>query len=61
MHAEAHVMRCQPKTLNQLKAIVEDFASNMEEELIRKVCRNVQTRAQVCVQQKGSHFEYLLK
>ena len=54
-------MRCQPKTLNQLKAIVEDFASNMEGELIRKVCRNVQTRAQVCVQQKGSHFEYLLK
>ena len=33
----AHLLRCQPSTLEQLKGIVEDFAVNMSEDDVRKI------------------------
>jgi hypothetical protein len=38
--AMAEVTRVKPKTLDDLKDVVEDFAMNMGDELVRKICRN---------------------
>ena len=57
--AMSHVSRCQPKTINQLKTIVEDFAANMDEEMVRKMARSVYGRSKLCIEQGGGHFEHL--
>ena len=59
--AMAHVVRCQPKTIDELKAIVNDFAVNMGEEKIRSMARHTRKRAELCCQVRGGHFEHLMK
>ena len=56
----SEVTRTKPESLTALKEVVEDFALNKDEELVRKICRNAKKRAELCVAQKGSHFEHLL-
>ena len=34
----SHVFKCKPQTMDQLKGLVADFATNMSRDLIRKVC-----------------------
>ena len=58
--AMSEVTRTKPESLTALKEVVEDFALNMDKELVRKICRNVKKRAELCVAQKGGHFEHLL-
>ena len=43
----------------QLKTIVEDFATNMDEEMVRKMARSVYGRLKLCIKQGGGHFEHL--
>lgn len=57
----SEVARVKPRSLRELQEVVEDFVFNMEEELVRKICRNVKKRAEMCVAQKGGNFEHLLK
>ena len=54
--AMAHMLRCQPLTLKQLKGIIEDFAVNMDEDDVRKMTAHGRRRAELCVQQAGGHF-----
>ena len=58
-HAMSHVYRCKPETLDNLKDLVDDFARDMDKELVRKVCRSFYKRAQLCIKVKGGHFEHL--
>ena len=59
--ALAHVVRCQPKTIDELKAIVNDFAVNLGEEKIRSMARLTRKRAELCCQVRGGHFEHLMQ
>ena len=59
--ALAHVVRCQPKTIDELKAIVNDFAVNLGEEKIRSMARHTRKRAELCCQVRGGHFEHLMQ
>ena len=55
--AMSHVVRCQPTTLDQLKEVVEDFATNFDPEK----ARHTRHRAQLCKDVAGGHFEHLVK
>ena len=59
--AMAHIIRCEPCSLSELKTIVEDFADNMSEEDIRKMVRHTKKRAELCRDHFGGHFEHMLK
>ena len=59
--AMSHVVRCQPTTLQELKEVVEDFASNFDPVMARSMARHTRKRAQLCVDQAGGHFEHLVK
>ena len=38
---------------------LEDFATNLDEDITCKMCRNARKRAQACVTSGGGHFEHL--
>ena len=59
--AMAHVVRCQPATIPELKQVVEDFASNFDADTARRMARHTRYRAELCVSQAGGHFEHLVK
>ena len=59
--ALAHVVRCKPKTIDELKIIVNDFTVNLGEEKIRSMARHTRKRAELCCQVRGGHFEHLLQ
>ena len=59
--AMSHVVRCQPTTLQELKEVVEDFASNFDPVKARSMARHTRKRAQLCVDQAGGHFEHLVE
>ena len=46
-----HVYRTQPATIDDLKSIVNDFARNMDSEMVSKACKSARARF-VRVQQK---------
>ena len=56
----AHVVRCEPQTITQLKTVVEDFTQNMDEASLRKVARHLRRRAELCQSVRGGHFKHLL-
>ena len=57
----AHVLRCCPNTIEDLKSVVEDFALNFDHEKALKMARHVKYRAQLCRSVKGGHFEDLIR
>ena len=57
----AHVVRCKPSTLEQLKQVVEDFATHFDPEKARAMARHTRYRAQLCVNLAGGHFEHLVR
>ena len=56
----SEVFKAQPTTIEQLKQVVEDVVRKMEPDSLRKVVRHTLKRAELCVSQKGGHFEHLL-
>ena len=46
-----------PKTLDDLKTVVEDFFSSLPEDLVRRTVANIRKRAELCVKNNGGHFE----
>ena len=59
--AEAEVFQKKPKTIPELKAIVETYASRIPRDTLLRVADNFVERAKKCNQEDGGHFEYLLK
>ena len=55
--AEKEVCDKRPKSLNQLKLIVENFAREIPQETLFKVADNFCTRAEFCLQEAGGHFQ----
>ena len=55
-----NVKKRQPSNIEELKNIVEEFASGVSEEFLRKIARHTRKRAALCVQEQGGHFEHLL-
>ena len=58
--AMSEVTRTKPESLTALKEVVEDFALNMDEELVRKICRNVKRGLNCGRLKRGGNFEHLL-
>ena len=58
--ATSYLRKIKPESLEDLKRAVEDFAANLDEEAIRKMCRHTRKRALACVSAGGSHFEHLM-
>ena len=52
---------CQPSTLDQLKQVVEDFATTFDPEKAKSMARHTKYRAQLCINQAGGHFEHLVR
>ena len=59
--AEKEVFDKKPKSLEELKLIVENFAKGISRDTLLRVADNFCTRAKLCIQEEGGHFEYLLK
>ena len=59
--AMAEVWKKKPKTIPELKKVVEDFFNNLGPDFIKNCVLNIKKRAQLCVQEQGGHFEHLLK
>ena len=55
----SHVIRCQPKTIPELKSMVEDFATNLDKEQILKMARHTKKRSEYCLEENGGHFDRL--
>ena len=58
--AQSIVYKKKPETIEELTWIVEEFFGNLDEENIRKTVANLLKRAQLCVQERGGHFEHKL-
>ena len=59
--ASEHLRSVRPETLDDMKRAVEDFAINLDEVAIRKMCRHARKRALACIEAGGGHFEHLMK
>ena len=57
--AEARVRKEKPKTVVELKAVVENFVGEISKETLLNVADNFIKRAKMCHQQDGGHFEHL--
>ena len=53
-----HVYRVQPKLIEELKSVIEDFSQAVDFELIRKVCRSARTQFEILQLEKGGRFEH---
>ena len=60
---ENHVNHKNPENKIELLYTVNESAYEifMDQDLVRKVILNIKKRAKLCVEQKGGHFEHLLK
>ena len=50
----------QPKSINELRQVIEDTANNMDSKVLHKVVENFIKRAETCVKYGGGHFEHQL-
>ena len=50
-----------PKTIPELKAIVETYATRIPGDTLLRVADNFMERAKICNQEYDGHFEHLLK
>ena len=60
---ENHVNHVNPQDKIGLINTVNEAANElfMDQDLVRKIILNIKKRAKLCVEQKGGHFEHLLK
>ena len=59
--AQQEVYKAKPKSIEELKNVVERFAKGQKMETILRAANNFVKRAKLCVEQEGGHFEHLLK
>ena len=55
-----HVFRCKPSTNDELKQVVNDFATSMDAKMIKKVCASARKRFVKMCETLGRHFEHLI-
>jgi hypothetical protein len=49
-----------PQTIDDLKQNIEVAISNISQETLKKVARNMVTRVNTCYAENGGHFQHLL-
>ena len=54
------VWEAKPKSIPDLKSVVEDYFSTIDKDLVKKCVLNIKKRAALCVKEKGGHFEHLM-
>ena len=54
------VWEAKPKSIAELKTVVEGYFSTIDKDLVKKCVLNIKKRAALCVKEKGGHFEHLL-
>ena len=59
--AEKKVLEKKPKTVEELKMVVETFTREVSSDTLLRVSDNFMKRAAFCVQEKEGHFEHILK
>lgn len=59
-HSMNHVFRTKPSSIEELKSIVNEFAENMDPDLIVRACESARFRFEKLQQEQGGHFEHLL-
>ena len=57
-YAQSEVYRQKPATLQGVKAVVEEVAAMLDEDMIRCAVQNVMKRAQLCMEENGAQFEH---
>ena len=55
--AMKEVWEQKPETIPELVSVVENFFESLSEEIVRKSVGNIMKRAELCVKNKGGHFE----
>ena len=58
--AMVEVFKEKPETISDLKTVVENYFNSLSPEFIKNCVRNIIKRAEICVKQKGGHFEHLM-
>ena len=51
----------QPDSIQDIMHLVEEASNELTSDVIRKSCRNIRKRAQMCLAQRGKHFQHLIK
>ena len=59
-YANKKVFEKQPKSINELRQVIEDTANNMGSKMLHKVVENFMKRAVTCVKYGGGNFEHQL-
>ena len=60
IHSMNHVFRTKPATIDDLKCIVNDFAENMDPNLIRKACSSARLWFEKLRNERSGHFKHLM-
>ena len=60
-HAMHHLKTTKPLTIEQLMVDVNDFASQLDQETVKKAVKDIISRAGPCLDNGGSAFESKLK
>ena len=59
--AVVEVNKKNPKTIFDLKKVVEDYANQVTRDKLHRVADNFRERVKICYQKDVGHFEHLLK
>lgn len=54
---KVEVRRVKPSTLEELKEVVSDFVTSLDDEDVRRAVRDVRPRAELCIKMDGGHFD----
>ena len=58
---EEHVNHIKPRNKIELMECLNEFASEMDPEMLKRIEMNIRKQAKLCLDQNGGHFENLSK
>ena len=50
-----------PKTIQELKAMIEEFFASLGPDLVKKSDLNIKKLAKLCIKANSSHFDHLIQ
>lgn len=59
--AKTAVFKRAPKTIDELKAAVRAFFTDLRQPLFHNMTRNLEHRPEVCLEREGAHLEHVIK
>ena len=58
---ETEINEKKPRNKAELKAVINEFCANLDQDFVKSIVRNMIKRARLCVSVEGGHFEHLMK